>query len=201
MSSDSAGMANHKAALRLEMRLKIASLAAPDIAAWSARIRDHLRALPAYEAAHRVMLFWPIEGEVDLRPLASEVLSSGRELVLPRAVWSTKDLEPCLVTDPARDLVPGRHGILEPGPLCAQPTERIDLVVTPGLAFDRQCGRLGRGAGFYDRFLARSRVGLSRVVGVAFGVQVVERVPLGQDDQRVDEVWTEAGRVDAEPAS
>lgn len=207
---------DEKRALRDTMRARLATIAPEDASAWSARICDHLLASNAYARARRVMLFWPLPGEVDLRPLAADAIGSGRELILPRVDWGARQIEACVVRDPvghpARELAPGRHGIMEPGPGCARAAidtkNPLDLVVVPGLAFDAMGGRLGRGAGFYDRFLAGGRgarggsgmavstdVVMARVVGVGFGVQVVARVPRDARDVCVDEVWTEGGRL------
>jgi 5-formyltetrahydrofolate cyclo-ligase len=201
-----------KRSLRHAMRARLAAVSPEDGRAWSARISGHLLASDAYARARRVMLYWPLPGEVDLRSLAADAIASGREVILPRVDWATREIEACVVRDPVGELVVGRHGIMEPGPGCARAAidgvNPLDLVVVPGLAFDATGGRLGRGAGFYDRFLARGRGArgglempvctdavIARVVGVGFEVQVVARVPRDERDRCVDEVWTEGGRL------
>lgn len=89
-------------------------------------------------------------------------------------------------------LSPGFRGIHEPtGESPASPLDTLDLLVVPGLAFDRAGGRLGQGGGHYDRALA----GVARpfTIGVAYASQLVESVPMGEGDQRVDCVITENG--------
>ncbi len=66
----------------------------------------------------------------------------------------------------------------------------LDLIVVPGVAFDRSCHRVGYGAGFYDRLLASTRDGTA-AVAIAFGMQVVEEVPTGPLDRPVDAIVTE----------
>ena len=93
------------------------------------------------------------------------------------------------------DLQPSRFGILEPLPdaVFFEPVE-LDLILLPGVAFDRFGRRLGRGRGFYDRGLARAQeVPGPRRLGVGFDFQLVERVPVGELDQPVHGVLTERG--------
>jgi 5-formyltetrahydrofolate cyclo-ligase len=100
------------------------------------------------------------------------------------------------VGDIDRDTRPGRWGIREPDPArcpAIDPLE-VDLVLLPGVAFDRRGGRLGYGAGFYDRLLTRLRTDCVRVAG-AFSLQVVAEVPLEPHDQRFQCLVTEAGEV------
>jgi 5-formyltetrahydrofolate cyclo-ligase len=67
---------------------------------------------------------------------------------------------------------------------------RLDLLITPGLAFDHGGFRLGYGGGFYDRFVHRTRAEALRV-GIAFSIQIVDEVPHGPSDQRIDRIVTE----------
>lgn len=94
----------------------------------------------------------------------------------------------------------GSYGILEPSPSLPRfgkdiPWGRSPLILVPGRVFDRQGGRIGRGKGYYDRFLRSLRLkgfeGLS--VGICFSVQVVERLPITQQDESVDCIITEEG--------
>ena len=89
-------------------------------------------------------------------------------------------------------LSPGFRGIQEPHSTTpASSVDTLDLLVVPGLAFDRTGGRLGQGGGYYDRVLrTRAR---PFTVGIAYSNQLVEQVPMGEGDQRVDCVVTENG--------
>jgi 5-formyltetrahydrofolate cyclo-ligase len=91
-------------------------------------------------------------------------------------------------TDPTRDLVPGAFGILEPradSPIV--PIDEIDAFLCPGMAFDRQGGRLGRGKGFYDRLLSQARTDAHKI-GVAFPSQIVPNTHCEAHDIPMDEV-------------
>lgn len=79
---------------------------------------------------------------------------------------------------------------MDSGP--AVPIYQLDVLLTPGLAFDRRGGRLGNGGGFYDRVLSVRRTD-SQTVGITIETRVVETVPMFEHDQRVDWLATEEG--------
>ncbi|MEM9372569.1 MAG: 5-formyltetrahydrofolate cyclo-ligase [Planctomycetota bacterium] len=142
--------------------------------------------------------------EPDVDALIEIARDARKPLAVPGIDWASRSIQPRLVRS-ADDLEIGRHGIRVPRQTCqdAEPGS-IDLVLVPGVAFDRSGGRLGRGGGFYDRFLASGRarpMGAGGVTPTAFGVgfaaQIVERVPMEPHDQRMDGLVTDAGDGDA----
>ncbi|MFO1321930.1 MAG: 5-formyltetrahydrofolate cyclo-ligase [Burkholderiales bacterium] len=132
--------------------------------------------------------------EFDTSAFNASVQSRGVALVLPRVDRGNRRLDLYLVVDVSRDLVPGVWGILEPDPrrCIAVDVGVVDWCLVPGAAFDRQGGRLGYGAGFYDRLLTRSRCAR---VAAAFHAQLIDRVPVEPHDQRVDVIVTEQVEV------
>ena len=123
------------------------------------------------------------------------VLDDGKNLVLPQVERGGLVLYG--IDDPERDLRPGTWGIREPIPeRCplADPG-RIDFALVPGVAFDRSGRRLGYGGGFYDRLLGGELSDGVPFVSGAFGVQVVDEVPVDPSDVLVDVVITEEGRL------
>ena len=81
-------------------------------------------------------------------------------------------------------------GAMEPAEGRALDVAELDLVVVPGVAFDRSCGRVGYGGGYYDRLLDKRREGVA-AIAIAFALQIVDRVPSGAIDRRIDGVVTE----------
>lgn len=193
-----------KATLRATMRAALGAVSADDARVWSGEIASLLFGRLA--STRRVMLYWPINAgvrdvamvEPDLRALVSSLLGAGVEVSLPRTDWGNGTISARIVREPHTELAAGRFGLSEPLPTCAVITRAPDAVVVPGMAFDVEGWRLGRGKGLYDGFLRSLRAErpcVSRVIGVCFGLQVVDRVPHGEHDQRLDEVWTERGRL------
>ena len=121
-------------------------------------------------------------------PLATSALAGGKTLALPRFNQQTGYYAPCRIEHLDADVAPGQFGIREPAAHCAElSADEIDLVLAPGVAFDRAGWRLGRGRGFYDRLLA-SISGVK--CGVAFDIQIVSDLPVVEHDQRVNFVLT-----------
>lgn len=159
-------------------------------------ISNRLSSWPSWKSSRVVALFATLPGEVDTRPLLERSQREGKRLLLPR-ILADDTLEFAIV-EGIESLRPGRFGVLEPDEGCpAQAIGEDTIVFVPGLAFDRRGGRLGRGAGYYDRALAESgpRSGRPRIIGMAFESQLVEIVPMGQGDIRMDGVITERGLV------
>jgi 5-formyltetrahydrofolate cyclo-ligase len=177
-----------KAALRRQLRELTRGLSPAEREAASARARALLATQAPWRQARAVLFYAPQPDELDLWPLLLEALDEGRQIALPRYLPQAGAYGAALVADPARDLAPGKLGILEPGPHCpAFPLNRLDLVLAPGVGFDPHGRRLGRGKGYYDRLLAQ--VGALRC-GVALDRQIVPALPAEPHDQMLDCILT-----------
>ena len=176
-----------KRALRRQVLAERDRLPERERAAMSAAIVDRLLALDELRGARTVMAFWSFGGEVDTLPLLERLEAAGTQVVLPRI--EDRDVEPVAYAagDP---LAETSFGAKEPASGRRLEPSELDVVVVPGVAFDRAGGRVGYGAGFYDRLLGRVRDD-AFAVAVASGLQVVDRVPAGGTDRRVDAVVTE----------
>jgi 5-formyltetrahydrofolate cyclo-ligase len=154
----------------------------------------HLEADPEWTGMTELVLFASAGGEVDSRPLFDLARRHRKTVLFPRMVEG-ETLE-CVEVEAFEDLVRGRYGVREPAAeRPARPIRATALVLAPGIAFDLRGGRLGRGAGYYDRALApigQRRDG-PRFVGVAFDLQIVHRVPMQTHDVYMDAVVTESG--------
>ncbi|HMN95088.1 MAG TPA: 5-formyltetrahydrofolate cyclo-ligase [Phycisphaerales bacterium] len=140
-----------------------------------------------------LMAFLPLRLEVDLTELLRLRIASGGRVAVPRVVEMSDRIEPVELTsvEPA-SLDSDRFGVPTPRGAVPVSTEALGAVLVPGLAFDDEGRRLGRGGGHYDRFLARLPRTVRRI-GICFGLQRVERVPEERHDRRVECVVTEEG--------
>jgi len=159
----------------------------------SGRICRRLAALEEYRAADTVLFYVGVRSEVRTDVLLDEAWVAGKRVVVP--FCDKGRIEPLLATG-WDDLVPRTFGIPEPAPhVRAQPErhiapDRLDLVVVPGLAFDRRGDRLGRGKGYYDRLLHQVRPD-TLLVALAFECQLVDLIPRLAHDVPMHRVVTE----------
>jgi 5-formyltetrahydrofolate cyclo-ligase len=183
-----ASLSTSKASLRQQIRARLDGLPAAQRSAASAPLCAQLRKQPVWSAAESVLLFASLADEPDLWPLLADALSAGKTIALPAFDLVTNGYLARQVVDPDRQIVIGKFGIREPVVSCTcVPLNRLDLVLVPGVAFDLGGGRLGRGQGFYDRLLSAVN-GLK--CGVAFDEQIVDAVPVGPRDVRLDCILT-----------
>ncbi len=180
-----------KAALRDAVRPRDAAFAAVRADA-SAAIVDHLVGSVVWRGAKRAMAYLAMRTEVDLDPLWDR---SPRPIIgVPRVEAGSEVMTVVEMDDPSAESEPGPFGVraardgakgIEPGSL--------NLVLVPGMAFDIAGNRLGRGGGFYDRFLAGLDPSRTAFVGVCWSGRVVASVPVGPSDVRVRMLLTEHG--------
>ena len=130
------------------------------------------------------MLYYALPDEVDTRQLADTLLKKGKTVILPKCV-DKQHIEPRQYTGPD-DLAEGIYHLLEPVGKPYDALDSIELIIVPGMSFDSKGHRLGRGRGYYDRFLAQ--VPQAYKIGVCFDFQHVEQVPVDDNDQVMDEV-------------
>ncbi len=153
----------------------------------SARIVENLQTLKAFQNSETVALYMAIGGEVELEPLFSPCWKRGNRTCIPIFNAEAKLYEIAEVSAET-EYRTGHYGIREPLSPSLLPMAKIDLVAVPGVAFDRQGNRLGRGGGYYDRLLA----GFSGVsAAVAFDFQILPHIPCEVHDKPVDALATE----------
>lgn len=137
--------------------------------------------------------FLPIRSEIDARPLLDHLRQQGARLCLPVVQDKTTIVFRELIR--GSELADTGFGTRGPGP--DAPVLDPQLLVMPLAAFDRKGGRIGYGAGYYDRAIARLHANGMKLhlVGFAFSLQEVETVPVGDHDQPLDAVITENGII------
>ena len=144
-------------------------------------------ALPPFQQAQTILSYAPFGREFNADLLNQAILDQGKTLALP-LVTGPGQMEARLV-ESLSQLVPGAYGIREPGPdTPILPPASIDLLLLPGLAFDPACYRMGRGGGYYDRYLARFT---GYTIAPTRELQIVPAVPRDPWDRRADLVVTE----------
>jgi 5-formyltetrahydrofolate cyclo-ligase len=180
-----------KADIRARMRRFLASMDDARRHEASAAACAHLVGLAEFRRAPTVMLYMALPGEVDLGPAAAACFAAGKVVCVPRVDWARGSIDAVEVASlDDREMTRDERGLRVPRAGSSVAPELLDLVVVPGLAFDPAGRRLGRGAGFYDRFLGRLRLSAMRV-GIAFDGQVIDTVPTGDRDLAVDIVVTD----------
>jgi len=177
---------DEKQRLRSGLRETLRKLTTAEKVRQSREIEKLLSAQPRWGHARRIFAFHPLRDE----PAIFSLLLASNRLCLPRIDEEVMRFYP--VTDP-QSLRPGPHGILQPEASAEEirPTTE-DLLLVPGLAFSPDGCRLGRGGGFYDRFLAGCP---AATLGVCFRQQILPSLPMAAHDQRVGGViFPEEGR-------
>jgi 5-formyltetrahydrofolate cyclo-ligase len=159
----------------------------------SRQICTTFMALPEYAAARTVMFYVDVRSEVRTRNSLPDALTSGKRIVVPYCV--NDELELFLLKD-MEELSIGMYKILEPRPeLRSLPEKRVspgelDLVMVPGVAFDRKGSRMGHGFGYYDKLLQHAR-GDAPLVALAFECQLFPEIPTQAHDIFMDKIITE----------
>lgn len=183
----------NKPALRRRLRDVLDGLTEADRHAKSLAATSLLAATPEFAAASVVMLYLSTATELDTAPLALKCWQAGKSVVVPRVSWNQRRMLPVEITSLQAGLTTGGHGIREPDdsgkPI---PADLIDLVVVPGLGFSESGNRIGRGMGFYDRFLAQPEfAGVS--CGLAFQDQILADIPVLDHDMPLGMLVTDRG--------
>ena len=179
------------------LRERLAALSPEQCAAASGSIIGHIHARLGEHLGGGVLAFYPLHGEPDLRPLLQKLLDEGLPVSLPRVDWDRRHMAPARLQGlgPGQVQV-GRHDVVEPVPGDPIDLEELTVVLVPGLGFDAAGGRLGRGGGFYDRFLASCPEHILPV-GIGFQQQVLEQIETGPLDVPLPMVITDGGIIEA----
>ena len=193
-------MSGHSAKekLRRQMRNRLLGMIPALHAEASLVICQMAANLPAFLKSRCVALFAPLPSEPDVHPLIEEAWAQGKRVVLPLMIrrGPAPELDWHEIAGWDDVVVPGPFGLREPDPLrCPRvPLAELDCVFVPGVAFDQEGFRLGRGGGFYDRFLSLTPPTLP-CIGLMFSLQTVPAVPCEPHDQALRSVITEDGLV------
>ena len=161
----------------------------------SQRIVDSTARWIQREGFGSVMLYLNMRSEVETTGLLEGLLNSGKQVCAPVVDTEQLELVPRQIRNLKTELVRHSYGMLEPNATCPIfPTEHLQLIVVPGIAFDRNGYRLGYGKGFYDRFLTKCSHAVA--IGLAYEIQLVEDTFPQTWDVPVQHIFTETGRIE-----
>lgn len=170
-----------KADLRRELRARLKGVSAQDRQAWSALAAERLQATPEYVRAATVMLFLSLPSEIDTRPLIEHARSAGKRVAVPRTRSEDRSMEAVLLAPVGQLMRQTSIGVVEPDDGEVLRPEDLDLLLVPALGYGPAGERLGRGAGFYDRFLARPQLA-AITCGYGFEIQLLPGIPMEPAD-------------------
>lgn len=158
------------------------------------RIRRRLADLPEWRDAATVLLFLSMPDEVDTLPIVRDALAAGKNVAVPKVDARRTVMDARVLRDLDRDVAPGVYGILEPVVSEVVEPAAIDFCLVPARGFDRHGNRLGRGGGYYDRYMSHPDFRALRC-GIAFAAQLLDDLPHDQTDLPVHLLVTEEGTV------
>jgi len=181
-------VASEKELLRARMRAQRRQLDSTGRDLASAAIIARLETLAIFQRAQIIQTYAALRHEVDTHEMIRRLLRDGKQVAVPK-VESGNELRQYFIKD-FSELKTGAFGVLEPAPNPKRiaASNQFDLVLAPGLAFDRAGNRLGAGKGYYDRFLAQIK---APKIALVFAFQIVDSIPVEAHDQRIDMIVTE----------
>lgn len=182
-------MQKEKKEVRKKVRARLKMLSNEQKHEQAKLVFDQIEKLQAFNEAQEIMHYWSLSDEIPTHEYIQK-WSETKRILLPvikgenliiKEFKGIKNMRP----DP-------QFSIPEPvGPAILRP--KPDIIIIPGVAFDCYCNRLGRGKGFYDRFLLKHQLN-AKLIGVCFNEQIVQQVPVETHDFKLDMVFTQKNR-------
>ncbi|XP_023669798.1 5-formyltetrahydrofolate cyclo-ligase isoform X2 [Paramormyrops kingsleyae] len=189
-----------KRALRKEIKTRLAAIGAEEKRRQSRIVTQKLLQHPKYESCCRIAVFLSMPDEIHTEEIIEDIFQKGKVCFIPRYLPNSSHMDMLKVTE-AKDiqsLPVTSWNIRQPGDEEqgeeALATGGLDLILMPGLGFDRGGNRLGRGKGFYDTYLGRCAShpgGMPYTIGLAFREQICPQIPVHDGDVPIDEVLFE----------
>lgn len=175
-----------KQEIRAQIRKIRAGIGADEWRAATDRIAQKVIESDHFREATDLFCYMDFDGEVGTEHMIAEAWRLGKDIWLPRVSGGEMDF---FLVESENELVRGAFGILEPSGKSVRAPGEDGLVIVPGIAFDREHNRIGYGKGFYDRYL-KAHPHLFKL-GIAFDIQLVEKIPAEECDCKMDMVVTE----------
>jgi 5-formyltetrahydrofolate cyclo-ligase len=146
-----------------------------------------------YKKASVVMAFLSMPREVDTTPILLDAWRQGKTVAVPQVAWERHDMIPVAIQS-LDSVSVDKKGLRNPVDGTPVPFEAIDLVITPGLGFDRQGNRLGRGGAYYDQFFASKELRAVKLA-LAYCEQIVDKIPQDKTDVPMDVLICDTGII------
>ncbi len=182
-----------KTNLRSTLKATLDAITPEERAYASELLSSQITGSDLYQSVSTILCYASLPTELSLDPLITQALAEHKTVCIPSVDWETKTMQPVQIESLDNNLQIGRYGLRSPSPDCKPiPDAQITLALIPGLGFDPAGHRLGRGAGFYDRWIEQ-RLQLDTpvsLVGVCFDEQLIEQIPTDPHDQPMDRVVT-----------
>jgi 5-formyltetrahydrofolate cyclo-ligase len=175
----------NKETIRKNILEKRDALSYRDVEIRSRRITDKLKEDKDYKKAKTIMLYMSKDKEVSVQELIKDAMENKKKVIVPKV--TDKGLICCEVTD-FKNMKYSCFGILEPTNEIVCEVTKIDLIVVPGIGFDKTGHRIGYGKGYYDNLLKNYK---GKTIGVGYDFQIVDKIPSDKWDVKVDRVVSE----------
>ena len=181
-----------KKRIRKEIKNQFRTIPISDFDAKSKKVLDKLKKLPEWKNAETVLIFLSLPDEIKTEGIINEALEENKKTAVPRI--NGNDIVFHYIKSVNSSLIIHPLGIAEPSPSTpvfnSLSADEKTLILVPGLAFDKNCFRLGRGKGFYDKFLSGIDKSVKKI-GIGYDFQIVESVPAEDHDFPLDSVITD----------
>jgi len=179
-----------KAEIRKIMLRQRNGLTACEVTELSQKIEENLFSCDEFLNRQRVLFYLSFNKEVSTDSMISRSLSLKKKVYVPRINKIAKKIEICQIKSMGVDMELNSFGIREPAHAPVELPKNIDVVVIPGLAFDRSGGRIGFGSGYYDKLFAELPKS-SLLIGAAYDFQILDSLQQDCWDKKVQKVMTE----------
>ncbi len=181
---------NMKREIRSLIQKKRKKMTVSEVIEKSGRIKNRLFSMKEFQNAKTILFYISYDNEVNTHEMVQESLQQKKHLIVPVSDVKTHSII-CSTLLKWDDLAIGAYDILEPRKDCIEKIapESIDLMILPGIAFDCEGNRIGHGKGYYDRLLENNLQ--AHRFGLAFELQIVEKIPSTKYDRKVEKIITE----------
>ncbi|MDD5014444.1 MAG: 5-formyltetrahydrofolate cyclo-ligase [Atribacterota bacterium] len=182
----------NKEEIRRKILKKRLSLPSEDIKGKSRQIFLSLTETVEYRKSQNIMFYVATRSEVQTEEMIKASIRAGKNIFVPVILTECNNLAPSKIFDFNNELKIGKKGILEPKKEYQRLffPENIDLIIVPGIAFDLDGNRIGRGFGYYDNYLREISIS-TKIIALAFEIQIIEKIPADKNDIPVHKIITE----------